>query len=391
MKREFIFCFLILFFINHARASYYDTLPKGINNFTFRFVQTGTISGSYNNSGDFKGYNVNANINADTIKGINAAVDTYLGTLSATDYKNFSFGTFEGNATSKVSAQVIGIGYGISDKATIYGYVPFYNAVVDLNLIRTSKGQQNVGTAIQLNNLPNVDAQLIQSIFVNYYGYKPLGRWQASNFGDTEIGLMYQVEKWKNAGALINLGVVAPTGRKDDPDILQDIAFGDGQWDAFYEFGGGYHFNSAISGDLWTRFTYQFPYQSKLRCPNSQSFQVTSRTCDAQIKLGNKVQLNADSNYAFNDQWGLGLIYTFEYKEKDKYQTIYLDSNDILETNTTTESHLIRFNLSYSTIKLYKQKLFILPLDLNLAFQSYVYGKNIPKYNRGDLEVRFYF
>jgi hypothetical protein len=208
-----------------VHAAYYDTLPKGVRNITYRFIQTGSITGSYGSAGSFKGYNVNANINADSIKGVNAAVDTYLGTLNATDYANFSFGTFQGNATSKVTAQGFGGGYGVTDKLTVYGFIPFYSAVVDLHIERTAKGRNNVGTAIQLENLPDVDVRLIQSLFVNYYQYQPLGQWRATAFGDAELGFLYQVKKWNNAGALISMGTVAPTGRKDNPDILQDISF----------------------------------------------------------------------------------------------------------------------------------------------------------------------
>lgn len=228
----------VLFFLLSAKANaaYYDVLPKGVRNLTYQYTMTGEITGRYTNSGNLQGYNINANINADSIKGINAAVDTYLGTLSQDDYNAFSFGTFQGSATSKVKVQGLGGGYGVTDKITLYGFIPFYSATVNLNIERTEKGRNNVGTAIQLENLPDVDVRLIQSLFVNYYQYQPLGRWQADDFGDLEMGAMYQLRKWRNAGALINVGFVAPTGRADNPDILQDIAFGDGQWDAFFEF-----------------------------------------------------------------------------------------------------------------------------------------------------------
>ena len=82
-----ILCFLL--FSTGAYAAYYDVLPKGVRNLTYQYTLTGEITGRYTNSGNLQGYNINANINADSIKGINSAVDTYLGTLSAEDYKKF--------------------------------------------------------------------------------------------------------------------------------------------------------------------------------------------------------------------------------------------------------------------------------------------------------------
>jgi hypothetical protein len=64
-----------------------------------------------------------------------------------------------------------------------------------LQLKRTETGRTNVGGAIQLENLPNVDVQLLQSLFVNFYKYQPLGKWQATGFGDTELGMMAQIMK----------------------------------------------------------------------------------------------------------------------------------------------------------------------------------------------------
>ncbi|MDO9184354.1 MAG: hypothetical protein Q7U04_18205 [Bacteriovorax sp.] len=388
--------FILIFFtyilnLNVSSAAYYDTLPKGVRNFTYRFIQTGEITGSYGNSGNFKGYNVNANINADSIKGVNSAVDVYLNSLSASDYANFSFGTFQGSATSKVSAQAFGLGYGLTDRLTVYGFVPFYSAQVDLKIERTAKGRNNVGTAIQLENLPDVDVRLIQSLFVNYYHYQPLGKWQAKAFGDTELGMMYQLQKWKNAGALINLGAVSPTGRKDNPDILQDISFGDGQWDAFFEWGGGFNFTKNWSIDNWSRVTYQFPYSANVRLPESTTFPITANSGMAKIKLGNKIQTNVQGSYKLSDEWNTSLIYSLEYTEPTVYKSSSAQADLILATDTEKITHTGVLNLGYTTVGLYKQKKFFAPISLNFSVQSIFAGKNVPKYQRADFDIRFFF
>lgn len=388
------FLILILSFIhlNSSYAAYYDTLPKDVRNITYRIIQTGQITGSYGSSGNFKGYNVNANINADSIKGVNTTVDAYLELLSAADYANFSFGTFQGSASSKVTAQAFGAGYGVTDRFTMYGFIPFYSAVVDLQIERTSKGRSNMGdAAIVLENLPDVDTRLIQSLFVNYYQYQPLGKWKATDFGDAELGTMYQVKKWRNAGALINFGVVVPSGREDNPNILQDIAFGDGQWDAFYEFGGGIQVTPDWSLDNWTRFTYQFPSNEIVRMPDSNAFLITRNIGEAKIKLGNKYQTNFQGNYQLTDLWSTSLLYSLEYVEPTDYISSNPRADNILEENSEKISHIGRINLGFSTLSLYQQKRFFMPMNLNLAIQSIFAGKNVPKYERADFEVRLFF
>lgn len=391
---KFLLIILLSVFMQVSSAAYYDTLPAGVRNLTYRIVQTGQITGSYSNSGSLKGYNINANLNADSIRGVNAAVDAYLDNLKITspaDYDTFSFGTFQGSASSKVTVQALGAGYGLTNKFTVYGFIPFYSAVVDLQIERTSKGRNNVGTAIELENLPDVDVRLIQSLFVNYYQYQPLGKWKATDFGDAELGFLYQLKKWKNAGALINFGAILPTGREDNPNILQDIAFGDGQWDAFYEFGGGVQLSSDWSLDNWTRFTYQFPYDTEVRLPDSNTFPVTSNKGMAHIKLGNKYQTNLQGNYLLSDQWSSSLLYSLEYTEASNYKSQNSVADKILEENSEKVSHTARINLGYSTLSLYQQNRFFMPISFNLAVQSIFAGKNTPKYERGDFEVRFFF
>lgn len=391
---KFLLIILLSVVMQVCSAAYYDTLPAGVRNLSYRIIQTGQITGSYSNSGSLKGYNINANLNADSIRGVNTAVDAYLDNLKITspaDYDTFSFGTFQGSASSKVTVQALGAGYGFTNKFTMYGFIPFYSAVVDLQIQRTSKGRNNVGTAIELENLPDVDVRLIQSLFVNYYQYQPLGKWKATDFGDAELGFLYQLKKWKNAGALINFGAILPTGREDNPNILQDIAFGDGQWDAFYEFGGGVQLSSDWSLDNWTRFTYQFPYDTEVRLPDSNTFPVTSNKGMAQIKLGNKYQTNLQGNYLLSDQWSSSLLYSLEYTEATNYKSQNSVADKILEENSEKVSHTARINLGYSTLSLYQQNRFFMPISFNLAVQSIFAGKNTPKYERGDFEVRFFF
>ncbi|TNE95367.1 MAG: hypothetical protein EP326_15330 [Deltaproteobacteria bacterium] len=372
-------------------GAYYTTLPKGVRNLTYRFVVTNEITGSYNTAGDYEGYNINANITADVIKGLSTAVDTYLNGLSTSDYNSFSFGTFEGKATSKVMAHAFGGGYGITDNITVYGFIPFYDAVVDLNLVRTAKGRNNVGSSISLENLPDIDVRIIQNLFVNYYKYQPLGKWEATGWGDAELGTMWSYYKKKNHGAMMIFGVVAPTGREDNPDILQDINFGDGQWDIFLENGGGYRPGNLVSFDAFFRYTYQLPYNKTIRLPESEAFPITSRTGDAKIDLGDKFLVNSQANFHLSDEWTTSFIYLYELKGKDNYQSAYAEADAILEKDTKFKSHTFRLNVNFSTVSLYKKKQFVAPLDVNAAVQSIVGGTNTPKYERFDLELRMFF
>tara|TARA_R110000868_G_scaffold132380_3_gene343223 strand:+ start:43778 stop:44944 length:1167 start_codon:yes stop_codon:yes gene_type:complete len=372
-------------------AGYSQTLPKGVRNLTFRLIKTNTIKGSYNAQGQPEGYSINSKINADVLIGLNGSVDTYLNGLSPADYNDFNFGTFEGNATSDVFAQALGAGYGITDKITVYGFIPFYDATVDLNLERTEKGRKNVGSSIALEGLPEIDVRIIQNLFVNYYKYKPLGKWEATGFGDFEFGVMWNFYQEDDLGLLVNFGGVAPTGREDSPDILQDISFGDGQWDNFIEVGGDYKLTDDLSLDAWTRYTLQYKFKKNVRQPENKDFPMTEKKGISEIDLGDKILLGTQINYSIDDQWSPSLNYIFEYKAKDNYSSNSPTADAINESNTELRSHTVRLGISYSTLELFKQKKFILPGAINFAIQSVLGGKNTPKYERADLEFRLFF
>lgn len=381
----------IYLFMGWANAAYHQTLPKGVRNLTLRLIKTNTIKGSYNAEGQPEGYGINSKINADVLIGLNGSVDTYLQGLSPADYNDFNFGTFEGKATSEVFAQAFGAGWGITNKITVYGFIPFYDATVDLNLRRTEKGRKNVGSSISLEGLPEIDVRIIQNLFVNFYKYKPLGKWEATGFGDLEFGAMWNFATWDKSGLLLTVGGVAPTGREDHPDILQDISFGDGQWDNFFEFGGDYQFTQDFGLDLWSRYTIQHPYKKNIRQPESESFPMTETKGTAKINLGNKLLVGTQANYSINDEWSPSLNYIFEYKAKDDYKSSSPKSDAINESNTELRSHTLRASITYSTLEMFRKKQFMLPASISFSIQSILGGKNTPKYERADLEFRLFF
>lgn len=386
------FLILVALYSSYSYSAYYDVLPKGVRNFTYHYAQTSSITGGFSSSGNFKGYNINATINADSLMGLNSNVDNYLKLLSPAEYAAFSFGTFQGSAVSHLSVQAVGAGYGVSDKLTVYAVLPFYSGKVDLKVERTQKGRNSInGDVISLDQLPDVDARLLQSLFVNYFHYKPLGKWEAKDFGDAEVGVMYQTSKNEEGGALVTVGAIAPTGRKDDPDILQDVSFGDGKWDAFVEVGAGYNVNSAYQVEDWVRGTYQFQKNFKVRLPQSYTFPISQYSEIAPVKFGNKIQENFNNIYKFSDQWSMNLLYTFEYTEASLYKTSNMLANQILEDNTQKFSHSAKLGVNYSTVKLFTRKEFVMPLSMQISLQSIFAGKNVPRYELVEAEMRFYF
>ena len=68
-----------------VRSAYYDVLPRGVRNLTYRRIETGIIEGSFNNSGGFAAFDIAADINADVLEGVNGSIDAVLATFSPSE------------------------------------------------------------------------------------------------------------------------------------------------------------------------------------------------------------------------------------------------------------------------------------------------------------------
>jgi hypothetical protein len=233
---------------------------------------------------------------------------------------------------------------------------------------------------------------VIQSVIVNHYQYEPLGSWSGEGAGDLEWMNMYRLTDWQDAGLMICGGLVLPTGREDNPDMIQDVAFGDGQLDAFTEFGGGVSFfKGKYQVDSYTRFTYQAPSEKTKRAYTSADFPLTSEKENFKEKLGNKLIVGFINTYVPTHWTAISLEYQFNYKEADKYSSKNTLANYALAANTETNSQALKLMLELSSVEFYFKKKFPLPMKVYMAVQDTFAGKNTPDVTRYDFELRFFF
>lgn len=396
-------------FCNIARPFYHDTLPKKVWSVGYRNVVTGKIDGSYDNTGRYFKYDVDINMNADSLKNINSYTQTYfeeLRTVSEDAYNAFTFGQFHAKASSKFNVSIFGAGYGITDRITAYFHIPFYSAEVNIDIQRTAPNNHQ-GVSDQIiedaegdipsilatitENLPDGSGELLQSILVDYYGYQPIGTWKAEGPGDIEFGTMFRLTNSNVYGFTVTPGVIIPCGRQDNPDILQDVAFSDGQWDFFLEFSAGFLPWSFFGIENLARLTYQFSHEAEVRLPENEEFLVTKRKERVEIQPGSKFLYMARSNFHLYDWFTVSPGYLFEYQGRTDFRSNYPDANEILKKNTNRESHTYRLELNFSTIKAYEQQKFSVPFTASVSGQSVFAGANAYKYDRIDFEIRFFY
>lgn len=414
MAKANSFILLMLFlFSTLTHAHYYDTLPKGVRLFGYRFVRTGTINEAFNQNGDTANFGFNIDANSETLGGVNGALDAIFNQINDNQGGNLSFGAYQVDGDSTVQVNGIGFGYGITNKLTSFVSIPRFSAEVNVRFKQNKKSNgsqvsddisQNtnddvagiISSAVEygtylLNNGSTV-GEITQGILVNELGYEAVGAWSGTGLGDMELGALYRVYKDSQKGFAVGGGIVLPTGRTDDPDILQDTGFGDGQFDLYAEAGGGHHLHRKWFLNAFARYTYQLPGEREFRLPYvSGGLTGSDRKKNTRFKLGNRFTFHTDTEYVFSDWLSIIAGYEVAITGKSKFYSDDSNANRILAENTDTISHEFIFTTEVSSITSFLKKQFLLPAKINFTYRPTLGGQNVPKVERYEVEFRMMF
>lgn len=403
---------LLLVLISFSvRAAYYETLPQGVRTLAYRQVFVDKAKGGYDSSGKYDSYGFKVNFNSELLHDVNEASQYYFGELkklSQEAYDEFSFGEYVSDIKAKADVKALGFGYGATSRLTFYGFLPIYSVKVDVAFVRTQGnnhaavldrlGKNKSGTGFDAalvqgvtENLPDATGETLQSILVNYFGYEPMGSWEGRGLGDAELGFMYRLTDWNTAGLLLSAGAIAPTGRKDNPDMLQDVSFGEGHWSAFAEFGGGWKATEALTFDLWSRYTYKLRFSDELRLPEDDEFTLTTHKALTRIKPGDKWEASARVSVAPSSYFTLSGTYIYEWVFASQYKSPYPDGDKILEAKSASYGQSVRLGAGLTSINAFLSKKFFAPMTTELAWQKLFSGKNRDKYDRVDFEIKVMF
>lgn len=404
----FILLFLIL---KNTPATVYDTLPQGVNTLVFKNVQTSKINSKFNDSKSEEALELNETFSPSSLSDINDVIKSYfdeLKKISPEAFNAFSLGEFEANGEAEVSAQGLGLGHGITNHLTIYASVPIYHLKSEVsfhqkgpsnlnqikNTLLNSNPTSAIGTFVkQLTlQLPETNEELLQSVLVNYYNYKPLGTWEKTALGDAELGAIYRLTDFRDMGSAFTVGATLPTGTPDDSDSLQDISTGDGQFDAFVESSNGISFlNNSVQLGVVLRYTYQFESMKKVRLYEDPEIPLSKDSATVKTKLGNKFDSTIALSYLPTNYLNFGLSYLESKIQKTNYNLENQKVKNALEFGTESSAKWAKASVGFTTIELYKKKKMELPFEVILSTQKLLNAKNSASYERYDLDFKFYF
>lgn len=313
-----------------------------------------------------------------------------------------SVGQFTADVNGKISVIAPVAAYGVSDKMTVAIAVPIYSASTSANvgfqpnatasafLAALAKPENNQTAAAreageQINNaVTRLNDKLINN------NYSALKDWEARGVGDVTIASKYRFLGRGFLGGALTSGFVAPTGRVDDPDILTDIPFGDGQWDVFGQVALDQNVVSGLVINQFGKYTVQLPGEKLVRAIEEDE-QIEVGYTQTRFKLGDKI--DAGTSLSWNPVFGLvsGVGYSYFRKYGDVYRGSEAETKRELEKETDQIAHNSLLQLGYSTVPHYQSGLFAVPFEIKMTYIRQISSRNMPITDMAQFDLNLFF
>jgi hypothetical protein len=401
------------------RAETTAVLPPGVRTFLIRRVQA-DVPGLYGMDSNYHSFRVQERLDGHRIATAYKPAAEMLKEVGAIDpeaAKSIDFGSIDLNPQIQVQVDALAFGWGFSHDTMILAVAPYWRAKTDMSRssFATSNSLKNAADRLEkiasktqdperariisqiLSRLPTVTGANLQDVLVSQYGYKPLGSWSGEGFGDTTLFVHNRYYMSKFVRLAGRVGEVFPTGRKDDPDNLVDIPFGEGVPGTFVESLNDFYplpgvYNDWLILSLGARYQYNWETVRNFRLVQDSSFPLTSEKESIRYKPGDRWLGRAGADVKLASPLRAYSSFTFERIERDQIigKRSGYDYNNLMNA-TDAEIQTVEAGLKFSTVAWYKAGRFTLPLEACASYSRVVRGKNTELISLGYAELALYF
>ncbi len=313
-----------------------------------------------------------------------------------------SLGQYTGDVQGQVTVVAPIISYGITESLTLAIAVPIYRAstAVSVGFQPSGTGQRflellaepysnEIQEAHVVGRKLNNAVDVLNEKLVND-GYEPIQNWSGSGIGDMTLAAKYRFFEAKRIASATTFGVTAPSGKKDDPDSLTDVGFGDGSWDTFAQISFDQPLGSwQFFMNEFTKYTVQFADQKEVRMITEDDPIADSKRT-VRYKLGDK--FDAGWSLQYEPSFGLvtGTGYSYFKKFDDSYYGAGI-SKDTLEKGTEQEAHIAEAMIGYSGVPAYLRGSIPAPFMVTLAYKKQLKSRNMPISDLAEFDFHLFF
>lgn len=311
-------------------------------------------------------------------------------------------GDFRASLNAQINVWAPVFAWGITDRITVAGALPYYSTSTDINVgFQTNQGGDALLRAFEepavnyyyaaveaSDKFGNAVGRLNDRLVKNQY--QPLDGWNQSGWGDFTLaakGLVYDGSVLKTS---TTLGFVAPTGRKDNPNILTDLPYGDGQWDLFGQLTLDQVLSKHFFINQFAKYTYQLADRKAVRWKTFDET-VEAPRYNTDFKLGDKidagVSIQFEQDSGFNG--GLGALYFRKFG--DNYSVDNIASKNELQRATDQDAVYWQARAGYSTVEAYRRKEFALPMSATIEYRKQYESRNLAVTDFTQIDLNLFF
>ena len=366
-------------------------LPEGVRNLTVKSVHT-TIGHKSNNQGGIDPIAEPLEKNLDFERVVKGEIGIKKKSLqSLMLHEGFSpedtLGQFSADMQGRVSVTAPILSWGITDKLTLAIAAPWYQAKMgvkvgfNMNHENINKLKDSLKDKSQYQALTDVSSKLNDAVGelqekLRDNGFREMRDWDGKGLGDMTIAGKYRAIDGDSFKLATINGIIAPTGRVSDPDILNDIPFGRGTWDVFSAVITDEYLGKDLFFNQYAKFTYPFKSSKEIRlATEDESIEVDKAT--VVYKLGPKWEAGASVQYEPQSGLVAGLGYVVAKKLGDTYEIENNpDSRSKLQKDTHEQSQHWEAKLGYSGIPAYQRGEIPAPFSATIEYKRHIASVN---------------
>lgn len=415
--KYWILIFLISFSTPLIWAGESVSPPKGISAFVYRGANV-FVEGTFDGIGQLNGLDFSSSIDKSALLNMAPEVQEFINELEAIKpgiTSGLTLGDLSFSPEVDLKVHGMALAHGLSDKTMIVGFLPVYEARVQLHggfssstFLRQMSRELNQQGQISseqekrlraeaisqiIDQAPQLTNEIIQGALVNELGYMPLGHWSATGIGDLNFFLQHRFLTKSHYIQAARIGLSLPTGRQDDPDNLVDIPFGTGYATTYLETVHDVHLWKKYATFSWVgRYDINFPTHKTLRLVENPNIPISSEKEDLDIITG-----DAYTNKFFLEVHpfeGLTLIGGTSFYKKSADNILGQRSDfdyRIMENMSAKTTYTQELRISYSTLPLFKKNILPIPFKVGVTQSEVLTGSNSEKTKLMSVDFEMYF